>query len=675
METGKGKTYISVMLINHLFQKGPNKKVIYLVCEGSLVEQQYLVIKNNTPDSLRIKQFIGGKTSTLLSDPNIFRKVWKDYDVFISTPSIVHKILTVGYLMFSEIDLLVFDECHHTDKDHPYNLLMLEYYYYYKNENYDIKFPQILGLTASPLKKKIENDILSSATESLTNLAENLDCDFVIDPELYSMNEVDSLNSTSMQSYKETEEYVEVECHLACSEYEEASDYIYDNLFVKLIDLCFKNNTDYMGYRIEYEMYVKKKLNAQDLMEFNQVLCEFKYLYEFRKTSFLFGVLEQVHRQIFMLLENVNLEAVKDLVYQYSRLYQNNRIEVLEQASKKREFKDLNRKSLEDLINIFRDFKINNKLKYESHRLRELLRRVIRIMKEDAKAGAHNFNYEGRRMIIFVCNRVVSEYLCKLINDELDEEVNFMPNYKKFKCVNVVGINSKTSKSGFNSKNSISSLNKNLEKFKSGEAQILIGTSTIEEGLDVKQCDVVIVYTDLRTAKSYIQMKGRARKENARFVIFTHDKERTQEHINDFINLIKVMRLAFKNSIVGDFKRQDYIENRKLTCEYLFMPSTHAKLTMKNVSAIFNEIKNQFISKKRNFVHKIECEQVMEGKTPKFKAIMYVEKSKDLPPSLYTKPIQSKIYSDKTSATNCCMLMFLAHCCRFSILDDHFRLS
>ena len=57
-----------------------------------------------------------------------------------------------------DVDLLVFDECHHADKDHPYNLIMRDFWFH----NFDPekpwagKRPKVLGLTASPIKRRID---------------------------------------------------------------------------------------------------------------------------------------------------------------------------------------------------------------------------------------------------------------------------------------------------------------------------------------------------------------------------------------------------------------------------------------------------------------------------------------------------------------------------------------
>ena len=79
METGKGKTYLSIMVIKDLFNEGYNinsensnrlrkvisnsPKVIFLVCEVALVLQQAEVIKLNT--GLKVKEFRGGKMQNL----------------------------------------------------------------------------------------------------------------------------------------------------------------------------------------------------------------------------------------------------------------------------------------------------------------------------------------------------------------------------------------------------------------------------------------------------------------------------------------------------------------------------------------------------------------------------------------------------------------------------------
>lgn len=76
--------------------------------------------------------------------------------------------------------------------------------------------------------------------------------------------------------------------------------------------------------------------------------------------------------------------------------------------------------------------------------------------------------------------------------------------------------------------------NEVLSRFIRDEFRVLIATSVAEEGLDIPMCNMVINFNLVTSTKAFIQMKGRARKEESRYVLMVPDthqnKQKSQEY-------------------------------------------------------------------------------------------------------------------------------------------------
>lgn len=58
-----------------------------------------------------------------------------------------------------------------------------------------------------------------------------------------------------------------------------------------------------------------------------------------------------------------------------------------------------------------------------------------------------------------------------------------------------------------------------INEFKSGKINVLISTSVVEEGFDIPDCNLVVSYSEPQTIKSFIQLKGRTRKDQSDYII------------------------------------------------------------------------------------------------------------------------------------------------------------
>ena len=72
------------------------------------------------------------------------------FDVFVFTEKKLYDVLKHGFVKIEDFAMIVFDECHHADQSHYYNLIMEDFFFYRYTQ--DAIRPKILGLTASPIK-------------------------------------------------------------------------------------------------------------------------------------------------------------------------------------------------------------------------------------------------------------------------------------------------------------------------------------------------------------------------------------------------------------------------------------------------------------------------------------------------------------------------------------------
>ena len=117
-------------------------------------------------------------------------EIIQENDVIVLTAQILVDALKSKRVSISDFSLIIFDECHHTDKGHPYNEVMLRYL--------EIKFhsrgswhqtekerlPQIIGLTASLGVGKARNK--NEAQEHILQLCANLDCSVIVTVEKHT---------------------------------------------------------------------------------------------------------------------------------------------------------------------------------------------------------------------------------------------------------------------------------------------------------------------------------------------------------------------------------------------------------------------------------------------------------------------------------------------------------
>ena len=147
--TGSGKTIVALMIIQQqlkLCRDLPlSQKILFLACNVRLVNQQVQVLKDYLPSRIRIESMTSEDAKEIS-----FQDLFENNDIMVITAQIFLNSLENKRVGIDRVSLLLFDECHHTDKGHIYMKIMTRYLFMKKRSSGDVrKLPLVVGLTAS----------------------------------------------------------------------------------------------------------------------------------------------------------------------------------------------------------------------------------------------------------------------------------------------------------------------------------------------------------------------------------------------------------------------------------------------------------------------------------------------------------------------------------------------
>ncbi|KAK4494728.1 hypothetical protein PRZ48_014084 [Zasmidium cellare] len=169
LDTGSGKTLIAVLLLRWIIDNelerraaGHDPKIsFFLVASVTLVYQQFSVLDCN----------LDHKVTRLCGADGVDRwnhakwlEMFAENKVIVCTAEILFQCLSHSYLSMKQINLLIFDEAHHTKKNHNYARIIKDFYLHEPVADR----PRVFGMTASPIDAKA--DVIQAASELETLL-------------------------------------------------------------------------------------------------------------------------------------------------------------------------------------------------------------------------------------------------------------------------------------------------------------------------------------------------------------------------------------------------------------------------------------------------------------------------------------------------------------------------
>ncbi|PVH92100.1 hypothetical protein DM02DRAFT_701523 [Periconia macrospinosa] len=120
-----------------------------------------------------------------------------------------------------------------------------------------------------------------------------------------------------------------------------------------------------------------------------------------------------------------------------------------------------------------------------------------------------------------------------------------------------------------------------LDDFRSGSLNLILATSVLEEGIDISSCHLVICFERPKNLKSFVQRRGRARREKSKYLIFRDNLGTGKSH-KDWQSLENEMRAAYVDEL-RQVELAEELELQREDGERVFrVPGTGALLTLDN---------------------------------------------------------------------------------------------
>lgn len=445
-----------------------------------LVKQQANYIALHT--LLNVGQYIGEMGVDSWSKAK-WNSEFEKNQVFVMTMTIFKNLILGNHLKFSQVNLLIFDECHHAVKNHDYVQIMRRY-----ADGMDTLNPtRFLGLTASlipskcklgDLKKKIEDleNTLCCRAQTAEDMAEV--AKFATNPDEQCLFFTSSNEDHNVVKLKRILEEL-------LGFLEKFPRGMKDSNIYGMVKINFE---DCLHILVNLGIWCAHQFSVRALDDIISFIQEYRSHYNNKEEAML------VHlgrTQMSLFEKESGTNAIVGV----------NAIHMTDKVNK--------------LLIMFGDSSIASG-------------EIIWKGGKDGPPYWKNSSDGNRKLrgIIFTERRTTA--VC--LKDLLQKQSKLAPDLRHIKCDCVVGHND--SKTGTYLRREAKMKQKKqedvLDKFRQGKINLLVSTSVVEEGVDVPKCNMVVRFDFPQNLRSYVQSKGRARAKVSKYVLLIPKDEASQ---------------------------------------------------------------------------------------------------------------------------------------------------
>ncbi|KAF2458152.1 hypothetical protein BDY21DRAFT_319388 [Lineolata rhizophorae] len=541
MDTGSGKTHIALARAEAELESGQRDKTIWFMAPTvALCNQQYNMFRRHLP-AYQCRFLSGNDGVDSWSDQMIWDAVLLDIRIVVCTPQVLFDALSHGFVQMAGISLLVFDEAHHCTLDHPANQILKHFYHPLLRMDPG-SAPRILGLSASPVMK--------SKVSGLETLERNMN----------AIAKTPKLHRTELMKY----------VHRPVLE-----KAFYKGGLTTPFSKCLtilQNKVETL--QLEDDPYVRSllarlKANPHDIVTRNS--CH-KVL-----------INERTYCRDQLRLIITRSEAIEAELGEWaSRWYIKNVLSmrlgfIQEAAPRFIQFSNEEKTYLHGVLSEIED-SIRDELAVGDFETSEKAAQLIELLCSEYRA-----QFTG---IVFVEQRATAVALSNLLAAHPKTRESFRP-------APYVGLSASNKMADLIDPRG---LDLTLDEFTAGKKNLIVSTSVLEEGIDIPNCHLVVCFEQPKNLKSFIQRRGRARKQDSKYIIMVPDTNpiKGPEKWDELEQVMKTMYLDDLRQAKAA-KALERIEEDVGRIKYR-VESSGALLTLNNANAHLYHFCNKLLS-------------------------------------------------------------------------------
>lgn len=446
-----------------------------------MAKQQAKAIEEMVPYSVCV---LTGEQGVDYWKENEWANVLDNNEILVATAQVILDAVSHSFLSLDQVNVIVFDECHHGRLNHPYKELVKLFKYVPEGST------RIIGLSGMLVgnDNKIKPHLVSEELKSLEATFQST---------IATVKNINDHQNVLLHSTKAVESFIRYKNHG-------------QHPCVERIQKLLEAHTEKLK-GISFKKAVKinpKNLKPTESNKVKEINSLFKDFID----------------------ETAELGAYGGYLSLLSSLIQ---LEIKKRTSDSHMYKTIVESCItliEQCINTMEnELKLSRTdpsttLKNSSHKYRQL----IALLKK-------SFNDPDRekdlQCIIFVKKRSTAKVLYHALKEYAKHNADFpvVPDFMVGSNTNLTeGIDTILG----NTYNSIT-----LEKFKNKETNCIVSTSVLEEGIDLQMCNLIVMFQSPTTYRSYVQARGRARLDKSNYVILLE-----QGNVDKFFSAVENYR-------------------------------------------------------------------------------------------------------------------------------------